>query len=212
MPTRNPAALIARAKGADKFDAHEAFKALLALGPEARGVEIDLRAMINDDEPRRALGARAMLATLGDEDAELHLVHIIERSASGKGDERSVANIYLREVDAPLLTPALLRVLSKHKRPAVRAKAASLAGSTVAVRAAFPVDALIDALGDADQKVRVAAIMSVMQHLAPTPPAKPSSTLTLARRARLQPLLDDPVQAVADVAKRLFARLDEKEK
>lgn len=208
MASKTPAALIARARGPDKFDAHEAFKELLALGPEARGVEIDLRALLHDAEPRRALGARAMLATLGDEDAELHLVHLIERSASGKGDERSVANIYLRHVDAPLLAPALLRVLSKHKRPAVRAKAAALASSTVGVRAAFPVDALLDALGDPDQKVRVAAITSAMQHLAPAPPAKPSSTLTPARRARLQPLLTDPVQAVADAAKRLFARLE----
>jgi HEAT repeat protein len=206
MPT--PSELIARAKSADKIEAHDAFKRLLALGPEARGVEIDLRPMLNDDEPRRALGARALLATLGDEDAELHIVHLIERSASGKGDERSVAGVYLRELDAPVVVPALLRVLSRHQRPAVRAKAASLAGSTVGIRAAFPVDALIDALADVDQKVRVAAIMSVVQHLAPTAPAKPSATMTPARHARLQPLVDDEVKAVADVAKRLFARLE----
>lgn len=201
-------ALIERARTAPEKDCPAIFRALFALGQEARDVEVDALALVTyTTEPLRAFGARALLAVLGNEDTEVHLRFLVERVASGKGNERSAARGYLRELDATLVAPALLRALS-HQRAAVRATAASLAASTVPLRDAFPVDALIDALGDADVKVRVAAIMAVVQHIAPAPPGKPSATLTPARRARLQPLVNDNVQAVADVAKRLFARLE----
>jgi HEAT repeat protein len=211
MTTKRATALIERARAAPESECPAIFHELFALGVEAREVEVDALALVNvaaKDEPLRALGARALLVVLGNEDAEVHLRTLIERAASGKANERSAAKVYLRDLDGTLVAPALLRALSTHPRAAVRAMAATLAGGTVQVRAAFPVDALIDALADADEKVRVAALTSIQQHLAPSAPAKPSSTMTPARRARLTPLLADPAKAVADVAKRIFARLE----
>lgn len=206
--TTNASTLIARIRDGNERECPALFRVLIALGVGARVVELDTLALVTRAEARKSFGARALLAAMGNEDADVHLRTLIERAASGKGDERSVAKAYLRDLDATLVVPALLRVLTTHKRANVRATAASIASGTAELRGAFPVDALIDAgVGDDDEKVRIAALTAAVQHFAPAPPAKPVAKMTPARRAKLESIASSTVaKSVAALAQKILAK------
>jgi hypothetical protein len=207
MPRKKPAvtALMARIGGADKQDAGEAIAELVALGPDAAAAATALRPLVKDKEPRRGLGARAVLAAIG-EDTAAHVDVLIERAGLGKADEGAVARTLLRDLPIGAVADGLARAFT-HAKPEVRTRAIGLAAGTVQLREALPVDDVIALLKDADPKVREAAMQALHQHLAPTPPAKPTAQLTGDRRKAIQPLLADPDRAVVAQAKRLWDKL-----
>lgn len=207
MPRKKPAvtALMARIGGADKVDAGNAIAELVALGPEAASAATALRPLVKEKDPKRALGARAVLAAIG-EDTATHVDVLVERAALGKTDESAVARTLLRDLAAGAVADGLGRGFG-HQEPAVRARSVALAGSTVPFREAIPVDEVIALLRDADPKVREAALQSIHLHLVPAPPAKATAQLTPARRKLIEPMLKDADRTVAAQAKRLWDKL-----
>jgi len=207
MPRKKPAvtALMARIGGANKDDAGAAIAELVTLGPDAASAATAMRPLIKDKEPRRGLGARAVLAAIG-EDTAVHVDVIVERAGLGKADEGAIARTLLRDLPIGAVAEGLGRGFG-HAKPEVRARAVGLAAGTVPLREAIGVDEVIALLADADAKVREAAMQAIHQHLAPTPPAKPTAQLSPERRKAIQPMLTDPDRAVVAQAKRLWDKL-----
>ncbi len=207
MPTSKPAvaALMTKIGGADKQAATAALAELVAMGPEAEPAATAMRAMLKDKVPQRALGARAVLAAIG-EDTGLHVDTLIERAAVGRSDETTVARLMLRELPVGAIAEGIARAFT-HVRAEVRTRAVALAGSTAALREAITVDDLIALLQDVDGKVREAALQALHQHLAPAPPAQPTAQLTPERRALIQPMLTNGDRSVVAQAKRLWDKL-----
>src|SRR5690348_16327724 len=99
MPRKKPAvtALMARIGGGDPKDAGTAIAELVALGAEAAPAASALRPLVKDKDPRKGLGARAVLAAIG-EDTGTHVDVLVERAALGKADESTVARTLLRDL------------------------------------------------------------------------------------------------------------------
>jgi hypothetical protein len=199
------AALMQKIGGADKQAATAALADLVSMGAEAESAAPAMRAMLKDKVPQRALGARAVLAAIG-EDTALHVDTLIERAAVGRSDETTVARMLLRELAPGAVAEGIVRAF-QHVRAEVRTRAVALAGSTAAFREAISADDLIALLQDPDGKVREAALQALHQHLAPAPPAKPTAQLTPERRALITPMLTNSDRAVVAQAKRLWDKL-----
>jgi hypothetical protein len=194
-----------RVRGADAADSARAWKDLVTLGADAAPAAEALRPLLKENDARRSLGARAVLAAAG-EDTAAHVGFLIQRAALGKAAENAVAREHLRSLPTPMVADALARAFTD-AQPAVRARAIELAGSTPALRESVGVDELLGLLGDADAEVRESALQAIHQHLAPAPPAKATAPMTPDRRKKLQPLLADAAKPVAAQAKRLWDKL-----
>lgn len=199
------AKLIARAKAKDVYAAGEAMEKILALGAKAAPAREELRAFVSDKEPRRSLGARAVLAVLGD-DRPAHLDAILLAAATGKGDAKAVARVTLRELPGPVVAEAIGRGVQASK-PAVRELTAMMSGSTVPIRESVSLETLLPLLDDSDERVRAMAIQSIQQHVAPLAPAKPTAKLTPAIHARVAKLCGDESKSVAARAKQFVDEL-----
>jgi hypothetical protein len=174
--------LVARA-GGDKYEAGEAFEAILALGAKAKPAAAAMRAFVADKEPRRALGARAVLAILG-EDSAAHVDAIFAAAHAGTADAAAVAKVTLRALPGKLVGPGLDRGM-QHAKPKARLAAVVLAGGTVTTRAAVTFERVLALLDDPDAKVRAAAMAAAHQFVAPIAPARPAVKLTPALAKRL---------------------------
>ncbi len=207
MPRKKAAvnSLVTRINSANKVDGAKALSELIALGPDGAAAATALRPLLRDKDPAKSLGARAALAAIG-EDTASHVDALIERAALGKSDESTAARGFLRDLPIGALSDGIARAFD-HDNPVVRARAVDLAGTNSKVREAITVDEIIEHLTDADPKVREAAVLALANHLAPTPPAKPTVRLTADHRKAIQPLTTDPDKNVAAQAKRLWERL-----
>jgi hypothetical protein len=197
-------ALVSAARTGDKYSVGEAFDSIRALGANARPAAAAMRELVDDKEPRRSIGARAVLAVIG-ENVDAHLDAIVAACVAKSGDTKAVARTTLSALDA--LAAAALERAMQDDRPKLRSAAVGLAGSTVPIRSAVRFDRVVALLEDADDTVREHAVMTVRQFVAPTAPAKPNAKLTPALKARIVALRGDRAPKVAAMAERLAIAL-----